>query len=297
MRAMTRGHVRALDRRPVAVVLSGGGNLGAAQVGMLRALVEHGVRPDLVVGCSAGAINGASLAADPSLGGIDRLAQIWRTLERRQLMPRGRLPRVVALARRGESIHENHGVRRLLADALGGRSFEDLAVHFECAATDITSYRQVWFDQGSLLDAVLASSAMPAVYPSVQIDGHRYLDGGIIDDVPVRRAAELGAGTLYVLQVGAISKVPTQLRRPLDVVLHAQWIARKHRFQRDLEALPSHVRVHLLPHGHLPHLRYDDFSRAAELIDTAYHASTAYLDEHGSHGPRHLTAAATPTAG
>jgi len=281
----------------VAVVLSGGGNLGEAQVGMLRALLDHDIGPDLVVGCSAGAINGAALAADPSLEGIDRLARIWCGLERRRLMPRGPLPRVVSLARRGEAIHPNDGLRRLLETTLGGRTFDDLVLHFECVATDITSHRQMWFDQGPLLDAILASSAMPALYPPVRIDGRHYLDGAIVDDVPVRHAAELGAATLYVLAVGAVSSPPAQPRRPLDVILHAQWIARKHRYERDLETLPSDVRVHLLPHGHLPALRYDDFSRTAELIETAYHASTAYLDQHGPSGPRHLGAATTDTAG
>lgn len=290
---MSRGLLRAADQPPVAVVLSGGGNLAAAQVGMLRALFEHGVRVDLVVGCSAGAINGAALAAKPTLDGVDRLAQVWRGLDRRQLMPRGRLPRMVALARRGEAIHENHGLRRLLATTLGGLSFEDLALPFECVATDIGSQQQVWFNRGPLLEAVLASSAMPVLYPSVHIDGRQYLDGGIVDDVPVRHAAELGAATLYVLRSDAISNPRRGFRRPLDAALHAQWIARKHRFEQDLASLPSDVRVHLLPHGHLPTLRYDDFGRAAELIDSAHRASTAYLDQQG---PGHLTTTATGAA-
>lgn len=292
---MNRGFPRSPDRPPVAIVLSGGGNLGAAQVGMLRALLEHGITADLVVGCSAGAINGAALAAEPTLNGIDRLGHTWRGLHRDQLMPRGRLPRVVALARRGASIHPNDGLRRLLASSMVVRRFEDLELPFECAATDIASHRQVWFDRGPLLDAVLASSAMPAVYPPVWIDGRPYLDGAIVEDVPLRHAAERGAATLYVLRVGTLANPErTELRRPLDLVLHAQWIARKHRFERDLENLPSHVRAHVLPHGRLPTLRYDDFSRADELIDTAYHASTAYLDEHG---PHHANPPATDTAG
>jgi NTE family protein len=119
---------------------------------------------------------------------------------------------------------------------------------------------------------------MPVVFPSVWIGGRQFLDGAIVDDVPVRHAAELGAATLYVLQAGSIANPRTELRRPLDVALHAQWIARKHRFERDLESLPGHVQVHLVPHGPVPTLRYDDFSRAAALIDVGYEAATAYLD-------------------
>jgi NTE family protein len=279
------GGLRYLRRRrkrgPVAFVLSGGGNLGAVQVGMLRALLEHGIYPDLILGCSVGAINGAALADDPTLRGVDRLDGVWRNVEGRNLMPRNWLPNAVALARRGEAIHESHGLRKMLEDAIGGRQFRDLAVHFECVATDVKDVREVWFNQGPLLEAILASSAMPALYPSVEIHGARYLDGAIVNDVPMSRAVELGASTLYVLQVGSFSRPRGEPRRPLDVAVQAYWIARHHRFKRDLDAMPPEVDLHLLPHGQPPLMRYNDFTRAAELISAAYAASTDYLEGRG----------------
>ena len=265
------------NRGPVAFVLSGGGNLGALQIGMLRALAEHEIRPDLVVGCSVGAINGAALAEDPSLVGVGRLERLWRELDGKDLMPSGILPRAVGLARKGEALHDNEGLRRALEGELTARTFEELTLPFECVATDVMGVREVWFASGPLIEPILASAALPAVYPAVEIDGVRYLDGAIVDDVPVGRAVELGARTIYVLQVGAFSRPRPEPRRPLDVAIQSYWIARHHRFKRELAAVPPEVTVHLLPTGQTPAMRYNDFTRSAELITLSYAASSDYL--------------------
>src|SRR5262245_25007362 len=262
---------------PIAFVLSGGGNLGALQIGMLRALTERGIRPDLILGCSVGAINGAGLAEDPSPAGVGRMERLWRELDGKQLMPRGVLPRPVLLARRGEAIHESDGLRRALEAQLRARTFEELAVPFQCVATDVIGVREVWFRSGPLIDPILASAALPSVYPAVEIDGVRYLDGAIVNDVPMGRAVELGARTLYVLQVGAFSRPRPEPRRPLDVAVQSYWIARHHRFKRDLAAMRPGIDVHLLPTGQTPYMRYNDFTRTSELISLAYEASSAYL--------------------
>ena len=275
--AIMRRWRRRKQAGPVAFVLSGGGNLGALQIGMMRALAERDIRPDLVVGCSVGAINGAALAQDPSLAGVERLERLWRELDGNDLMPSGFLPRAVALARRGESIHDNEGLRRVLEEQLTARTFEDLAVPFQCVATDVMGVREMWFDSGPLIDPILASAALPAVYPAVVIDGVRYLDGAIVDDVPVLRAVELGARTVYVLQVGAFSRPRPEPRRPLDVAVQSYWLARHHRFKADLAAVPSDVVVHLMPTGQTPTMRYNDFTRSGELIALAYEASSDYL--------------------
>jgi NTE family protein len=275
--AVMRRWSRRKQVGPVAFVLSGGGNLGALQIGMLRALAEREIRPDLVVGCSVGAINGAAFAEDPTLVRVGRLERLWRELDGKDLMPSGFLPGAVALARKGEAIHDNDGLRRALERQLAVRTFEELAVPFQCVATDVLGVREVWFASGPLIEPILASAALPAVYPAVEIDGVRYLDGAIVDDVPMGRAVELGAGTIYVLQVGAFSRPRPEPRRPLDVAIQSYWIARHHRFKRELAAMPPEVVVHLLPTGQTPAMRYNDFTRSAELISLAYEASSDYL--------------------
>ena len=167
------------------------------------------------------------------------MERLWRDLDGADLMPGGLLPGAVAMARRGEAIHGNDGLRRALETHLVARRFEDLQIPFQCVATDVSGVREVWFDAGPLLEPILASSAIPAVYPAVEIDGIRYLDGAIVDEVPMTRAVELGARTLYVLQVSAFARPRREPRRPLDVAVQSFWLARHFRFKRELASMPE----------------------------------------------------------
>lgn len=259
-------------------VLSGGAAMGALQVGMMRALIERRILPDLILGCSIGAMNGMVLAGGPSLATVGRMQDVWMDLIDRELVPTGLLPSPVQLFRRGESISTNNGLRDLIADVVPAATFEDLAVPFQCVATDIDRGSEVWFDQGDLVTAVLASASIPAVFPPVQIDGARYLDGAIVNDVPVRRALEMGAARIYILQVGAMDQPHAELRRPVDAALLAYWIARRHRLLEDLGLVPEDVEVVILPHGDPKPVRFDDVSSSAHLMDVAYRASSDHLD-------------------
>lgn len=276
-----------LRRRPsgprTAFVLSGGGNLGALQVGMLRALLEHRIAPDLVLGCSVGALNGAGIATDPSLAMVGRLQDLWLALEDRDVLPAGLLPTTVQMARRGESVHGNAGLKRVIEDVLPpDATFADLEVAFQCVATDVTAAREVWFSTGPLVDPILASAALPALLPPVTIDGVRYIDGAVVNDVPVTRAVELGATTIYILHVGGFDRPRPEPRRPFDMALQAYWIARRARFRRDMAGLPAHVEAILLPTGGAPAGRFNDFSHSAALMSSAYQASHALLAERAS---------------
>lgn len=264
-------------------MLSGGGNLGAVQVGMLRALAERGIHADLVLGSSVGALNGAAYAADPTLEGIERLERTWLGLRGKDdVMPSSSwLPLSAQFVRRkGGATHRNDGLRDLIDTALGPlRDFESLQVPFQCVTTDIEAAEPEWFHEGPRLkEAVLASSALPAVYPPVEIDGVRYLDGAIVDDVPVGRAVQLGAKVVYVLTVGALDRPWSEPKRPLDMAIQAYWILRRYRYKQVLRAVPSSVAVHVLPTGDPPSIRFDDFTRTGELMQSSHLATLAHLD-------------------
>lgn len=269
---VTRGAER------VAFVLSGGGNLGALQVGMLRALVERRIRPSLVLGCSAGAINGAGFASNPSRAGVRRLEELWAKVTEFEVMPSTWVPSTVQLARRGASIHPNDGLRRLIEFGLDVATFDELPLQFECVATDVDSAEEVWFNQGPLADAILASAALPTVFPPVERGGRRYLDGGIVNDIPVNRAVELGATRIYVLHVGLRGTGLPAPRRPLDVAVWTYWLARRARYQRDRAAVPPGVELIELAPPERPTLRFDDFARSEELVRQGYLAAVAVLD-------------------
>jgi NTE family protein len=274
------GKLRDLLRRrtgPVAVVLSGGGNHGAVQVGMLRSLVEHEISPELVLGCSIGALNGVAFAQDPTAHGVARLEDLWCGLGPDGLLPSGWLPNAVALARKGEAIHTNDRLRGFLNGLLRVDTFEELVLPFQCVATDIVGVREAWFSTGPLIDPLLASAALPAVLPAVEIEGTRYLDGAIVNDVPITRAAALGASTIYVLHCGTIDRPRPEPKRPLDVAVQAYWVARHHRFKRDLESLPRGVEAIVLPIGQTRTLRFNDFTQSEAMIAAAYAASNRFL--------------------
>lgn len=273
-------HRREPSRRKprTAFVLSGGGNLGALQVGMLRALVEAGIRPDVVLGCSIGAINGAAFALDPSIEGVDRLASIWESPTVSEMMPSSRIPSAVQMVRRGSSIYDNEPLRAGICAILGDRpTFDDLELPFRCNAVDVDSATTKWFYRGNLIEPLLASAALPAVYPPVEIDGHTYIDGGVIENVPIAHAVELGCRTIYVLHMGAHGRPTHELRRPIDGALQAYWVARNSQFARDLAGLPDRVRAIVLPPGRRPDLKHDDFSQTAMLIDRGYQNTSRFL--------------------
>jgi NTE family protein len=247
---------------------------------MLRALDEAGVRPDLIVGCSVGAINGAGYAAEPSAAGVERLDRLWRRIADGDpdLMPSPRLIPVVAqLARKGPSLHDRQRLAGLLDDELPAKTFAGLAVPFTCVATDVESASEHWFEHGRLVPALLASAALPAVYPALEHGGRSYIDGGVLHEINTARAVALGATELYVLHVGHLEDRTFSIQRPFDGAVQAYWTARRWRMEEDLRGIPAHCTVHRLPAGSTPRLRFDDFSRAAELADLAYDASSEYL--------------------
>jgi NTE family protein len=262
-------------------VLGGGGLLGANEVGMLRALFEADIRPDLVVGTSVGAINGVVVAADPTPGAVRELTGLWRSLSSDEVFGGSSVQRLRMIARTRTHVHPNEPLRRALEKRLVARRFEDLQVPFACVAASIERAAEHWFTTGELVDAVLASSAVPGLFPAVAINGEHYLDGGIVNSIPVGFALEAGATTVYVLQVGRIERPLEAPTRPWEVAMVAFEIARRHRFAREMAAVPPGVAVHILPTGEpdapLANLRYRDVSKVAMRIDRAYAASSEYL--------------------
>ncbi len=265
-----------------AFVLGGGGVLGAHEVGMLRALAEAGVRPDLVVGTSVGAINGAFVAADPD-GAADRLAEMWEGAHLQRAFSGTLLGRATRLARSGTHLHEIEPLLKMLDDELPAKDFSDLKRPFSCVAANIEHATARWFTSGPLAPAVLASCAVPGLLPPVEIDGEHYFDGGLVDSIPVGRAVRLGATTVYVLQVGRIERPLAPPKRLWEVGLVAFEIARRHRFHEDMSHLPDDVTVHVLPSGgtqrppDLSQLRYRNKTDVDANIERAYLASTKYL--------------------
>lgn len=278
--------------RKVAFVLGGGGTHGAAEVGMIRALLEHGIRPDLVLGTSIGALNGAVLAAAPETA-PERLRALWNDVDANSPFEASLLEQAGTFVRTRTHLHGNHRLRRVILDTLPVKTFEELVVPFQCVAASIERASARWFDSGPLVDALLASTAVPGLLPAVEVEGEHHLDGGLVDSIPVGRAEALGATVIHVLQVGRVEQPLTVPTKPWQVATVAFEIVRRHRFVEEMAAIGEGIEVHLLPTGDPldpndpSQLRYRDASNVTRRIDTAYRASAAYLAEH----------LPTPTAG
>jgi NTE family protein len=282
------GHVNEPDAGPTAFVLGGGGLLGAHEVGMLAALEDAGIRPDLVLGTSIGAINGVFVAADPA-GAAKRLESVWRSETVRTAFRSSLFGRIGTLARSGTHLHSNLPLRHLITEHLPVRRFEELAVPFQCVAACVERATAHWFHTGLIIPAVLASAAVPGLLPPVRIAGEHFFDGGLVHSIPVGRAVQLGARRIYVLHVGRIEQALAVPRRPWQVGLIAFEIARRHRFVEEMASLPPEVTVHVLPAGAPPargpdlsQLRYRDSSKVEEYIDRARTATTGYLAQNAS---------------
>jgi NTE family protein len=273
-----------------AFVLGGGGVLGAVEVGMLRALFERGIEPDLVLGTSVGALNGAMVARDPSPAVIDRLTELWQsTATGREVYGDRPLRTVRRAVSTGTHIYSATPLTQRLAEEFGETTFADLEVSFQVCAASIERSAEHWFTSGPLVPAIVASAAVPGLLPPAAVETEfgleHFLDGGLVNSIPVGRAVALGATRVFVLQVGRVDRPLTVPRRPWEVARVSFEVARRHRFTREMAEIPDDVEAHVLPAAGTSAkddsmLAFRDFSSVQRRIDASYDASLAYLDEH-----------------
>ena len=264
-----------------AFVLSGGGSAGAAQVGMLRALVERGIRPDVIVGCSVGALNAAFFAVDPTLGRIDELEQMWRSLDRSNVFGAGRRQPLTNLLRRECYLYEPTGLHRVIRDAVPLADLSETKIPCHVVTTDLGHGSARYWTSGDPVKVLGASACLPGIFPPVDIDGSLHVDGGVACPLPVAHAVgQLAARTTWALDVsGASIGRRDERMTALDVLLLSFSISRSLLTQAD-EAGPDQkvVRIPKIDLG-----RHDmrDFGRTTELIRLGYESASAHLDAMG----------------
>jgi NTE family protein len=257
-----------------AFVLSGGASLGAAQAGMLTALKEAGIAPDLVVGTSVGALNGAWLAGGDDL---DQLADLWRSLRRSDVFPRRPIGGLVGFLGRSDHFIPDTGIRRLLRDNLRFDRLEQASIPLYVVATEVLTGLDERLSRGNAVEAILASSAIPGVLPTVRIGGRDLMDGGVVNNTPISHAVDLGADTIYVLATGyscALTEPPTGA---LGMALHAITLIIHHRLAADVQRYEPLVDLRVVPPLCPITVGPADFSHASELIDRTYRLTKTWL--------------------
>jgi NTE family protein len=291
-RLQDAGHRSATGK--TAFVLAGGGSRGAVQAGMLDELVRREIRADRVFGASVGAINGASYAGNPTAEGIEHMANIWRGVKGTDIFPRGTFDGPWAFLQRRASVHANTGLRAIIESGIDYENLEDATIPLEVVATSLTDGRERWMAHGPAVEAILASSAIPSIFPPVIIDGDLLVDGGVVNNVPISRAIAAGCERIYVLLCGPLHYHPPPPRRPLEAQLTAFFVAIHARFIRELASLPPGVEVVVFSGGGEPSGEYRDFSATATLIDEGRAEVAAVLDRYVGTSQELLAVPAAP---
>ena len=257
-----------------AVVLSGGGSLGAAQVGSLRALYEAGIRPDLFVGCSVGALNAAFMAVDPTQERLDELERVWRALDRGDIF--GRRNRLTATqaflhaVRRDDHLYEPDALRSLVRAWVPVDDLGDTAVPCHVVTTDLHTGTPCWWSSGDPLPILTASACLPGLFPPVPLGGSMHVDGGVTAPVPVERALDLGAVRVWVLDVsgGSLGRRDARMTA-LDVLLQSFAISRMQLDQPQPGMRPDQ-QVIRLRRPEVGRMEMRDFSQTPRLMAAGY---------------------------
>ncbi len=262
-----------------AFVLSGGGSLGAVQVGMLQALAERRITPDLLIGTSAGAINAVFVAAQGTgPAALERLASAWAALRRDDVFPVRAPQMLLALAGARDSLCAPHGLENLIRQHVPLADLADAAIPVHVVTTDLLSGEEVLLSDGDPVTAVLASSAVPAVLPPVRRDGRTLVDGGLADNAAISQAVALGAERVYVLPTGYACALPIPPTRPLAVAVQALSLLVQQRLITDVALYADRLDLVVLPPLCPLRISAIDFRHAAELRRRAHASASAWLD-------------------
>jgi NTE family protein len=260
-----------------AVVFSGGGSLGAAQVGALQALFEAGIAPDVVVGCSVGALNAAYLAMDPTAQRAHQLAELWRRMTRSRIFPDGRFSVARRLAAREDHLYSRHGLRSVIEEGIGVADLADTAIPVHVVTTDLLAGEPVWWSAGPPTDVLLASACLPGLFKPVPLGGSMHVDGGVSCPVPAQHALDLGATRVWVLDVTReFHGWADERMTAMDVLLESFAISRSH-LARRTPVVGAGQQVVTLPPLRVGRHDIRDFAKTELLLAAGREAGRAML--------------------
>jgi NTE family protein len=249
------------------------------QVGMLRALIERDIRPDVIVATSVGAVNGAFIASHaPTPSSLDELAGLWRGARRGDVFPMEPLTGLLGFLGVRRNLIPGSALRRLVARNLLHERLEDLPLPLHVVACDVLTGSEVLLSHGSLVDAILASAAIPGVLPPVEWDGRLLIDGDVVNNTPISHAISLGAQQIYILPTGAPCTLTTPPRGALAMLIHATELMVAQRFTDEAASLPGDIEVVVLPPPCPIDVQPMDFGHAERLMNRAELDAHTFLE-------------------
>ena len=260
-----------------AFVLSGGASLGSIQVGMLKSLEAAGIVPDVIVGTSVGALNGAWIAGEYSDESIEGLAVLWRSMRRAKIFPADPLIGLAGVLGRGDHLIPPRRLRRLILENIKFTDIGEATTPFHAVATDLRTGRSVVASAGLAVDAIAASAAIPGIFPPVLVEDQLLVDGGAVDNVPVRAAVELGADVVWVLPTGASCPIARPPGSVVGMMLRGLQLALNAQMAAEIAHCRSLADVRLVPPLCPVTVNPADFSQAADLIRRAEEETADWL--------------------
>lgn len=269
---------------PLAFVFSGGAAYGATQVGMLKALLEAGIAPDMVVGTSVGALNGTRFAADPS-GAVDDLTEVWGSMSSKGVFGgKTKVGAAFNAARNGlrnnnAALCSPNALRSLIDTRISAENLEDLTTPTAIVVTDAQIGQPKLLTRGKVGPALQASSALPGVFPPVKIDGCFYVDGGVSANVPIRQAIAFGAKSVVVLDATPVSMPGTVPTSVINSVLHASMIMLRNQRADAVEELMGRYPILQIPRVTPSTQSSFDFKNSAQLIEIGYSNTQVFLEQ------------------
>lgn len=261
-----------------AFVLTGGGSLGAVQVGMIAALHESGIEPDLLIGTSAGALNAAHLAGPGALSArIGELARLWAGMRRSDVFVVNPRRWMRAATGAAPSLFSGDPLRRQLEAHLGYSDFTETERGLAVTATDVVTGAGLVIDHGSVVDAVAASAAVPGLLPPVQAEGRTVVDGGVGHPGSLAWADRCGVDDIYLLPAG-YPCAGTPPEGALAVALTALALLLHRQLVDEVDRYAGRARLHVAPPLCPLSISPADFSRSGALIERAHQTTTAWLE-------------------
>lgn len=253
---------------------------------MLRALYVRGIAPDLIVGTSAGALNGAYIASrPPTVETTDELATVWRGLSRGQVFPLNPLTGLLGFLGSRDHLVPDSGLRRLIARHVEHDRLEAMPVPLHVVAVDVIKGEELRLSTGPVVDAVMASAAIPAVLAPVEWGERELMDGGVANNTPISHAVELGAQEIYVLPTGHACALEDSPHGALAMALHAISLLTHRRLIEDVERHRNDAKLVVLPPPCPLAIQPIDFGHAADLIAGGHQDAGEFLDSGGAERP------------
>ena len=221
--------------KKLGLALGAGGSRGVAHIGFLKALEEAEIKVDYIVGSSMGSVVGGAYAAGISVD------------EMRLAVCKLRLWDLITRSKQKGGIFGNHKMRGQIAKYIGDISFENLKIPFHCVAVDMIKQEVVEISEGSVVDAIVASSSIPAIFHPVLKGERRLIDGGVLERVPAMRVKKMGADVVVAVDVLGWRNASEKVPGALGVCLETFDVMDNHRTQAYYKKNKKHIDFWLEP--------------------------------------------------